>query len=190
MTPQQQVAGILTAAWLAENYPDLFNELAVQLNPAGAPRDVYLAPPTVGLAGFTDTLSSIWGAVTNVAGKVASGLGTAVKTVGTFLGSEAGQSALSALVASKYGSNSMQTAVVNTQLNRTQAGQTPAPIETRYDPATGVYTPVLTQQTGTTYELNPQLLNQLQPTFIEKYGLWMVGLGFGVVALILLTNRR
>lgn len=194
MSVEKQVAQTLMAAWLAENHPDIFNELLVRSgNPTGAARAVDLAPPQVGLAGFTDALSSIWGGITKAATKVASGLGTAVKGVGTFLGSEAGASVLATAVALKYGQKSPQAAIIDTQYQRSQAGVTPAPIQTVYDQSTGTYVPILNQQTPqgvAQYPISNQLLNQLQPSFLDRYGVWLIGGGIGLVLLVTLLGGR
>jgi hypothetical protein len=189
MTPQKQIASTLLAAWLAEQHPDLFQEIAVRaLNPTGARANVTLAPPAIGLSGFTDTLSSIWGGITNAAGKIASGLSTTVQGVGNFLSSPAGASALSAIAAAKYGQGSATQSVIATQLSRTSAGQTPAPIETVYDTTSGTYIPVI-NQSGQQYPVSPQLLAQLQPPFFERYGLWIAGGALGLVLLVSILRR-
>ena len=194
MSQQKAVANTLLAAWLAEQYPEVFNELLIRsTNPTGAPNAVNLAPPPVGLSGFTDTLSSIWGGITSAASTVANAVAPAVKSVGSFLGSQAGQNILATAVALKYGSGSSQAGIIGTQVNRTQAGQTPAPIQTVYDTSTGTYVPVLNQVTnqGTVqYPVSGSVLNQLQPSFIDRYGVWLVGAGIGVVLLITLAGRR
>jgi hypothetical protein len=194
MSAQKQVASTLLAAWLAENHPDVFNELLVRAtNPAGGAVRVQLAPPDIGLSGFTDTLSSIWGGISKAATTVASGLGTAVKGVGNFLGTEAGASVLATAVALKYGGKSTQASIIDTQYQRSQAGVTPAPIQTVYDQSTGTYVPVLNQQTSqgaVQYPLSNQILNQLQPSFIDKYGVWLIGGGIGLVLLVTLLGGR
>lgn len=194
MATPKDVASVLFAAWLAEQYPDIFNELRVRAeNPTGAARRVDLGPPPVGLAGFTDTLSSIWGGITKAASTVASGLGTAVQGVGNFLGSQAGQNVLATAVALKYGSQSPQASIIGTQNQRSQSGVTPAPIQTVYDQATNTYVPVLNQQTTAgqvQYPVSQQLLTQLQPSFIDKYGIWLIGGGVGLVLLITLLGGR
>lgn len=194
MTIEKQVASTLMAAWLAENYPDVFNELLVRAtNPTGAAHAVNLAPPAVGLNGFTDTLSSIWGGITKAATTVASGLGTAVKSVGSFLGSEAGANVLATAVALKYGSKSPQASIIDTQYQRSQSGVTPAPIQTVYDQTSGTYVPILQQQTpqgAVQYPISNQLLNQLQPSFMDRYGVWMVGGGIALILFVTLLGGR
>jgi len=192
MSAQKQVASTLLAAWLADNHPDVFQNLAIMGNPTGAPVSVNLAPP--GLAGFTDTLSSIWGSVTSAASTVASGLSTAVQSVGNFLATPGGQSALQAIALAKYGNASAPSSVIQTQLARADAGQTPAPIQTVYDPRTGTYVPVLTQtnQAGQTYQtpLTPYALSSLQPSFIDKYGMWIAGGALALVGFSLVLRRN
>lgn len=198
MSEQKAVASTLLAAWLAEQYPEVFNELLVRsTNPTGAPSAVNVAPPPVGLNGFTDALSSIWGGISSAASSIASsslvqGLGSAVKSVGSFLGTPAGQNVLATAVALKYGNQSSQAAVMYTQNQRAQAGQTPAPIQTVFDQSTGTYVPVLTQQTpvGTQqYPVSNQILNALQPTFIDRYGPWIIGGGIALVLVVTLARR-
>lgn len=194
MSEQKAVANTLLAAWLAEQYPEVFNELLVRsTNPTGAPRGVNVAPPPVGLSGFTDTLSSIWGGITSAASSVASAVAPAIKSVGSFLGSQAGQNVLATAVALKYGSTSNQAAVIGTQVNRSQAGQTPAPIQTVYDASTGTYVPVLNQNTNTgvmQYPVSSSILDRLQPSFIDRYGPWMIGAGIALVIVATLSARR
>lgn len=191
VSANQQVAGALLAAWLGQNFPELYNELIIRAgNPTGAPPNVQLSPPPdKGLAGFTDVLSSIWGGITKVATNVASGLSSTVQGVGNFLASKEGASALATLAVAKYGASSSQASVIGTQLNRTQAGQTPAPIQTVYDPATQTYVPVLTQN-GVNYPVNNQVLQQLQPSFLDRYGMWIAIGGIGLIALTLIIPRR
>lgn len=188
VTTDKLVSGTLLAAWLAQNYPDLYQEIAIRAdNPTHAPPDVRLTPP--GLAGFTDVLSSIWGGISTAATKVASGLSATVQGVGNFLASKEGASALATLAVAKYGASSTQSSVIATQLGRTTVGQTPAPIQTVQDPTTGQYIPVLTQN-GQNYQLTPQVLQQLQPSFLDKYGIYIAGGAFALVILTLLMNRR
>lgn len=186
---QKQIAGTLLAAWLGEQYPEIFQEIAIRaLNPTGTTSRVTLSPPPVGLSGFTDTLSTIWGGISNAAGKIATGLSSTVQGVGNFLASPAGASALSAIAAAKYGTGSAQQSIIQTQLGRAGVGQTPAPIDTVYDTSTGTYIPVLNQG-NQQYPVSPQLLSQLQPTFIDRYGLWLAGGALGLILLVTLARR-
>lgn len=168
---KRQVAGVLLAAWLAEHHPELFAKLQAQAAGTSA--------IPAGLAGFTDTLSSIWGTISSAASSVASGLGSAVKAVGAYVATPQGSSVLSSLATAYYGAKTADANVIAAQQQRAQAGQTPAPIQTVYDPASGAYVPVLTQPnasgTMVSTPLNPQLLASLQPSAFQQYGPWIIG---------------
>lgn len=175
-TLPKNVTGALLAAWLSENYPELFDKVAARANVAG---------PKQQLAGFTDWLSSAGSALSSVAGNVASGLSDAVKNVGSFLASDEGAKTLSSL-ANAYGK--VNSAILQTQVNRAQTGQAPAAIEMRLNPATGVYEPVY-KQDGQQYPLNQSVLNSLQPSLIARYKWWIIG-GAGALFLGYIILRK
>lgn len=156
-----QVANTLFAAWLSEAYPDLYKQLALK---AGA------EATSQRLSGFFDVLSSIGSAIGSAASNVASGLGNAVQSVGSYLGSKEGQDTLTAL-AKTY--NTINQATIQTQAQRAGSGATPAPIETRYDPATGTYVPVYTAS-GQSYRVDSSYLSKLSGGF-SKYWPWLLG---------------
>lgn len=179
VTSDKQVANELLAAWLQENYPTVFNELAAR---AGAPAT---AP---GLSGISDIFSSIGGAITSAAKSVASGLSTTIKTVGSVLGSPEGGALLGSILAVK-GAGSLTTQTIGTQYDRAQVGYSPAPIQTVYDPATGSYVPVYNNQ-GQQYQVDQSVLRQLAPSFMQKYGVMIAAAGGLLLLFIVLKSRR
>jgi hypothetical protein len=174
MAENVTVANALLAAWLQEQYPELFADLARRAAPAN-------------LSGFTDTLRAVGGAIGTAASKVVSGLSTVVQSVGNFIGTPEGQSVLSTLAAAKLQSSANQ--IVSTQVARANAGIPPAPIGTAYDPATNTYVPVVSTVSGQTLPLDQRLLSSLQPSFLDKYGVWLIGGGVGLVLVAFMLRR-
>jgi hypothetical protein len=172
-----QVANVLLAAWIQEQYPELFASLAAHAS----------ASPGGGLSGITDILSSIGSTIGNAATSVLSGVSTVAKSVGGFLSSSEGQQTLATLAAAKLQAN--QNSILQTQIARTQAGTAPAAIGTTYNPATGTYVPTMTTTTGQQIPLTQQALQSLQPSFIDKYGIWLLGGGLGLLVLIPILMR-
>lgn len=153
------------AEWIAQHEPQLFAALTREAGTA-------LSVPGK-LGGITDWLSSIGTGVTS-----------AVKNVGTFLTSSQGLATLGTLGGAYLQTKSQQN-VLATQVALAQAGMAPAPIA--YTPgANGVNTPIYlpTQQTVT-----PGLLAQLQPSFLQRNGIWLALGGAGILALLLLRSR-
>lgn len=177
MTTKSEVANTLLAAWLAENHPELFSALAARAGAASAP----------GLHGFTDVLSSIGSTIGSVASKVASGLSTTVQTVGTFLQSDAGKTTLATLAAAQL--QSAQNKALQTQVQRANAGLTPAPITSTFDATTGSFVPALSTPGGA-YPLSAQTLASLQPSFLDRYGLWLAAGGAALVLATMVLRQR
>jgi hypothetical protein len=176
MALPKEVSTVLFAAWLQENYPDVYAQLAQQVG----------AGPTQHLNGFTDFLRTAGSAIANTAKTVVSGLSSGVKAVGGYLASSNGMETLSAL-AQTY--SAVNQATLATQYARAQAGEAPATIETRYDPATGQYVPIYAPNAGSGYLVNQNVLSKLSPGFFQKYLWWIVG-GVGVLAVILILRKR
>ncbi len=154
------IAATQLAQWIALNEPKLFQALSEN------------AARGAGFAGFTDWLST-----------VGSSLSGAVKSVGTFLTSEKGLSTLTTL-GGAYLANKSQQNVLQTQVALAQAGMAPAPI-TNSNFSGGVQ-PVYTP---TGQPVTPALLNQLQPTFLQRYGV-AIGLGVAAFGALLLLRSR
>lgn len=164
------------AVWLLTEHPALFYAIAKRQTPA--------------LGAFSDILSDVGGAFSGAVSSVGDWLSNPenIKSLtglaGTYFASQAAKNAANA-----------QVAALQTQVNRAQAGQTAAPITYAYD-ANNQPVPVYTGTTaipglGTSvvlpsgqagYTLSPQALQALQPSFLQRYGLWIAG---GAVALVL-----
>jgi hypothetical protein len=178
MPDNKTVSHTLLAAWLQEQYPDLFAELVQELSRRAGGQQ---------LSGFTDILSSIGSAIGSAATTVWSGLSNTVQAVGGVLATKEGAGLLSSLAAIKLqsGANS----ILATQVARAGAGVAPAPIQTTYDPSTGTYVPTVTTASGQQVALTPQMLSSLQPSFIDKYGLWIAGGGAALLLGVVLLRR-
>lgn len=176
------VSHTLLAAWLQENYPQVFAELAQYAN---AP-----PPDRQSLSGFTDILSSIGSGISSAASSVASGLSSTVKAVGGFIASDAGQQTLATIVNAKLQSN-VNKQLVAAQIARANADQAPAPVQNAINPATGTYMPTLTLANGQTVPVTSSVLAGLQPTFMQRYGIWLLGglLVAGVVGVAMFGRR-
>lgn len=176
MATAKLVSNTLMAAWLQEQYPSLFEDLAKHASASG-------------LAGITDILSSIGSGISDAASSVASGLSSAVQQVGSFLTSDAGQKTLATLAAAKLQQAQTQQ-IVATQAARAAAGQTPAAISTQYNPSTGTYMPVMTTSTGQQVPLTQAALQSLQPSFLSQYGIWIAGGAAALVLVAMLMRSR
>jgi hypothetical protein len=155
------------AQWLQQNEPELFAALAARASGE--------------LAGFMDILKSVGGAIATGVSKV----GSVVKTVGSFIASPSGVSALSAL-GSTYLQSEAQKNALQVQLAAAQAGLPPAPIETRYDPGTNTYVPVVTTSTGLqplTPDLSSQMVLQFQQSAGFDWKKWTPWIALGAVGL-------
>ncbi len=170
------------AVWLLKEHPALFYAVAKHSNPS--------------LGAFSDILSNVGGAFS-----------TAVKGVGTWISNPENMKSLVALggtyfatQAAKDAANA-QIAMLQTQADRAQSGQTAAPISYTYDAAGNpvpVYTgssliPGLGNQVALPsgqlgYTMSPNALATLQPSFIQKYGLWLVGGGVVLVGAFILLR--
>lgn len=124
---------------------------------------------------------------------VGSALSSAVSGVGGFLTSSQGLTSL-ANVATQYfktqgtlATAQTQQAVLQTQLQRAQAGQAAAPITYTRNPYTGQLTPVL--QTGAGYApLTASALTQLTP-FLNQYGIWIAA-AVGILVVLSALSKR
>lgn len=163
------------AVWLLNTHPELFYTVAKRQNP--------------GLNGISDVLSNIGGAFSSAVSSVGSWISNAdnlkslTSLAGTYFSTQAAKNVANA-----------QLAALQTQADRAQAGQPAAPITYTQDP-NGNLVPVYTGTTplpglGTQtvlpsgqvgYALTNTSLAALQPSFLQKYGLW---LGVGGVALV------
>lgn len=180
-----QTSHELFAAWLAEVYPEVFNELA---KAAGTQNTATT------LSGFMDILRSVGSGIVTATRTISSSFGGAVKQVGSFLASDAGKSTIEGIVglyAAKQGMNA-NLAAISLQGERASANEAPAPIQTVYDPATGQYIPVLSPTPDQNYALNSSLIQELRPSFLDRYGVWVLGGGLLLVTLIYIhrSNRR
>lgn len=169
------------ALWLLKEHPGLFYGIAKHANPK--------------LAGFSDILSDVGGAFSGAVSSVGDWLSNAenIKSLtglaGTYFATSAAKEAANA-----------QVAALQTQAQRAQAGQNAAPITYAYDqngqpvavytgataiPGLGAQVPLVSGQVG--YALSPTALSSLQPSFLQKYGLWLIGGGAALVAVLALT---
>lgn len=152
-----------------------------------------IAPVDTSVANVTtpDLLSSL-----------GSGLSSAVSNVGSFLlkGTTAlAPVAIAALNAQTSTANrNAQLAVLGAQMNRANAGLAPAniaytasgtPVYVPSAPASGGLTslpaglgaPVTLSNGQTGYTLTPQALANVAPTFLQQYGIWLIGGGALIV---------
>lgn len=137
-----------------------------------------------------------------------SGIGSAVSSVASFLlkGTAAlapvAVAALSAQTATQ--NRDAQMAVLNVQATRASAGLAPANIAYTAN-GTPVYVPsapasggLVTMPAGlgaaqylpngqVGYTVTPQALSNLAPTFLQKYGIWIIGGGAAIAALLLFS---
>ena len=164
------------AVWLLAEHPALFYAAAKQANPT--------------LGAFSDILSDVGGAFSSAVSSVGNWLSnpenlqSLTKLAGTYFTTQAAKDAASA-----------QVAALQTQTQRAQAGQPAAPISYTYDannqpvpvytgttplPGLGAQVSLPSGQVG--YTLTPQALATLQPSFLQKYGLWIAGGGVLLVA--------
>lgn len=137
MTPQSAQS---FATWLMKDQPELFLALAeragVQVNRQN-------------MGGFSDILSAI-----------GSGVSNAVKSVGSFLTSSQGLTTLTSL-GTAYLTTAAQKNAVNIQLEQAKANAAAAPIQTTYNPNSGAYEVVYTNQNGQQVPVTAQNKNQL-----------------------------
>lgn len=155
------------AHWLAENHPDVFVSVAKAA-----------IPSLNQLSDISDMLSSI-----------GSSFSDAASAVGDWVSNPQNIQSLSNVASAYFKTQGAaiqahaQTAVLNTQLQRAQYGQIPAAISYQINPATGVQMPMYNGQ-----PLSPQQLATLQPSFLQKYGIWLALAGAGVVAVLILRS--
>lgn len=160
------------AVWLEQEHPDLFAQVFAIANSRGSRlgalgddsdlSDIDLSMPDLDIStdassgGFLDTVGSM-------ASSIGSSISTAASSVGNFLTSTQGLQTLAAigttyLAASAASSNAQaQQAVLQTQIARVQAGQSPAPI-TYAQTSTGQIVPVY-QTTAPATTLYPPAVN-------------------------------
>lgn len=164
-----KAAALHFAHWMAQVHPEIFIAIRKKTLPVNH--------PVQGLAGISDVLSS-----------VGDSLSSAASAVGDWVSSPNNVNALSSVATAYFKSQTpaignAQNAVFQTQLQRGQAGLSPAPI-TYQQTASGQYVPVYNQNT----QLTPTMLQGLQPSFLQKYGL-VLGVGVGAVVLLMLVSR-
>jgi hypothetical protein len=166
------------AKWLLTEHPSIFYAIAKGTNPS--------------LGAFSDILENVGGAFSS-----------AVSSVGSWLSNPQNIQSLTALAGTYFAANAAsdaakaQARALQTQVDRAQAGQTAAPITYAYDannnpvpvytgstaiPGLGSQLPLPSGQIG--YALTPQSLTALQPSFLQKYGLW---LGVGAAGLLIVA---
>lgn len=154
------------AHWLSVAHPDIFVAIARRA-----------MPKLAALGDISDVLSSI-----------GSSLGDAASAVGTWVSNPANVSSLSSVASAYFKSQTpvlanAQSAVFGTQLQRAQYGQQPANITYVTNPATGQLMPTYNGQA-----LTPQQLQSLQPTFLQKYGIWLAVGGAGIALVFILRS--
>lgn len=165
--------------------------------------DISIAPlPAIDLSAANATTSSI----TSSAG---SSIGSAVASVASVLlqgAAVVAPVAVAALNASAAQSNAQaQIAVLASQMNRAAAGVAPANIAYTAN-GTAVYVPTAPAGGGLTtipaglgspvtlpngqvgYTLTPTALANLQPSFLQQYGIWLVGGGAALLLIFLMGN--
>jgi len=171
------------ALWLLTEHPALFYAVARKVQPS--------------LGAFSDIVSDVSGAFSSAVSNVGSWLSnpqnlqSLTSLAGTYFATEAARDAANA-----------QVAVLNTQAQRAQAGQTAAPITYAYDvnnnpvpvytgstaiPGIGSQVALPSGQVG--YTLSPNALSALQPSFVQRYGLWVIGGGIVLVAALAFASR-
>jgi hypothetical protein len=201
------------ALWLAKEHPNLFKSAAAQASHLGSlgQDDSGIVPiDTSSLDAITpaDVTSSVDD--TSVFSKVASGLGDAISSVGSaltnpsVLNSFAGAASNYFKAQATASQANAQTAVLNTQLQRAQAGLPPAPItytasgQPVYVPTPGVPIPGAIAQGPTYgtpgssafgYGITAGGLNALQPNFFQQYGTYLL-IGGALLAVALLLSSR
>lgn len=144
----------------------------------------------------------------NVVSSLGSSLGSAVASVATFLLKGAAAVAPVAVAAfnaqTATANQNAQMAVLAQQVNRATAGVAPANIAYTAN-GTPVYLPTASATGGLTtlpaglgaavtlpngqvgYTLTPQALSNLSPTFLQQYGVWIIGGGVTLAALLLFS---
>lgn len=170
------------SVWLLKEHPGLFYAVAKHVSPQ--------------LGGFSDILSNIGGAFTN-----------AVSGVSDWVSNPDNVKSLTSLASTYFAAQAAQAnaktqlAVLNTQVQRAQAGQTPAPISYAYDANNqpvpvytgtnalpGLGSPLMLPSGQPAYAMSSSSLNSLQPSFVQKYGMWLaVG---GAAALLVFASLR
>ena len=114
-------------------------------------------------------------------------LGSALASVGAFLASATGLTAMTNLGTAYYKANTPQAQTIATQAARVAAGQNPAAITYAYNSA-GQLVPVLSSAGGTVNTpLTQQSLNSLLPSSLSTYAVPI--LVIGVVAALLMSSK-
>jgi hypothetical protein len=152
------------AHWLAKVHPDIFLSIVRNIK------------PQTPLGDISDVLSSI-----------GTTLGDAASAVGDWISNPQNINSLSSVATAYFRSQTpsvgnAQNAVFQTQLQRSQYGQMPVPINYAQN-ASGQVVPMYNGQV-----LSPTQLQSLQPNFLQKYGL-VLAVGGGALFLILLLSR-
>ncbi len=163
-------SAIQFAQWLQATHPDIFVSI------------LHHAQPVNKLGDWSDVLSSVGDAASS-----------AVSAVGNFVSNPANVNALSSVATAYFKSQTpspvlanQQGMILNTQLQRAQAGLSPAPVGYQTN-AFGQQVPVYAQG-GSTYPLSASNLASMQPSFLQKYGM-ILAIGGGVVLLLVIIAR-
>lgn len=164
-----KAAALQFAQWLASVHPEIFVAIRKKTLP--------VSHPVQGLGDISDVLSS-----------VGDSLSSAASAVGDWVSTPSNVAALSNVASAYFKSQTpalgnAQNAVFQTQLQRSQAGLSPAPISYQQT-ASGQYLPVYANNT----QLTPNMLQGLAPSFLQKYGL-VLGVGVGAVVLLMILTR-
>lgn len=148
------------ALWLADNQPEVFAAMLYKATRRTAPKQ---------LGGLAETLSSF-----------GASLGSAVKSVGSFIKSEDGMKTLGT-VGGLYLQSQAQRDALRLQTQMVQSGYAPYPVQN-----VGVNTNSAVPVYGPTGQvLNPSLMNQLMPRsdIVRDYLPWGIGIAFALALL-------
>lgn len=158
-------AAIALAQWIAKNNPRLFDALAQRVG-------------ATGIGAWTDVLKNI-----------GSSVGTAVKSVGTFIASPDGLKTISEL-SGAYLQTQAQKDALRLQIAQARNAQPPLPIGTVVDPNTGQPVPTYFPPTGGAVPISPSVYGQLRPAPDWQNILLWGGLALAGVFIIYTLSRR
>lgn len=173
---------IAFAQWLADNYPEVF----------GAALTHAQSPTKMGLAGWSDTLSSIGSTLASAIGGAVKYGSAAVSAVANYVSSPTGQQTIGKL-ADLYVATKANKDAIGVQLSNVAAANPPAPIVTQTNTATGATVPFYAPPGQPPQVLTPQISQQLL-TAAQSGGMGgamvPLAIGGGVLMLVLLMKRR
>jgi hypothetical protein len=215
MTPR---AALSLAQWLQFEHPEIFTALLAQAAPRlgsfgddatvaldvgtidtstfSSPTSIQISAPDTSAIANTDT-SSFWGSI-------ASGVSSAVSSVGSFIASPQGLSSLTQLGTAYYRAQAPVQATLQTQIARAQAGHSAAPISYMQN-ASGQIVPVyagqmppaaiaaggqyvLTPNGIPGYTLNARTLQTLAPSWLSQVQSYLPYIALGGLGLFLLSR--